>query len=151
MRRGYNYVANPRIPIPEKRRNPPQENRVRFERTDNPKIPRVPRQPTHNVIVMDDAYDEHLIEQENYYSPDESYETVQMDRCKMSMYIFEEGDKDPNSQESVAQTRGFVNRQKNKGNFDKDNQKEKEKEKKNEKVTDIIGSKRKHLTSNALK
>ena len=43
LRRGDNYVVNPRIPIPEQRRNPPQENRVRFENTDNPQRPRVPR------------------------------------------------------------------------------------------------------------
>jgi hypothetical protein len=77
-----------------------------------------------------------------------------MDRCETSMYIFEEGDNDPNSQENVAQTRGFVNRPKNKGDYVKDNQKEKEKEKtnekrENEKVTDIIGSKRQHLMSNS--
>jgi hypothetical protein len=55
---------------------------------------------------------------------------VQMDGCETSMYIFEEGDNNPNSQENVAQTRGFVNRPKNKGDSDKENQKEKEKEKK---------------------
>jgi hypothetical protein len=30
LRRGDNYMPNPRIPIPEKRRNLPPENRVRF-------------------------------------------------------------------------------------------------------------------------
>jgi hypothetical protein len=37
-------------------------------------------------------------------------ETMQMDGCEASMYIYGEGDDDPNSQENVAQTRGFVNR-----------------------------------------
>ena len=96
--RGDNYMSNQRIPIPEKRRNPPQENRVRFENTDNPQRPRVPRQPTPNVVVLDEVYDEKIIEQENYYSPNESYETVQMVGCDTSMYIFEEGDNDPKSQ-----------------------------------------------------
>jgi hypothetical protein len=86
-------------------------------------------------LVLDDVYDEQLIEQENYYLPDESSETVQMDRCETSMYIFGEGDNDPNSQENVTQTRGFVNRPKNKGDSDKEKQKEKEKEKTNEKVS----------------
>jgi hypothetical protein len=95
LRRGDNYMPNPRIPIPEQRRNPPPENRVRFENTDNPQRPRVPRQPTPNVVVLDDVYDEQLIEQENYYLPDESSETVQMDGCETSMYIFGEGDNDP--------------------------------------------------------
>jgi hypothetical protein len=60
----------------------------------------------------------------------------------------------PNSQENVAQTRGFVNRPKNKGDSDKEKQKEKEKEKtnekvSNEKVTDGNGTKRKHLASSS--
>ena len=97
LRRGDNYVVNPRIPIPEQRRNPPQENRVRFEKMDNPQRPRVPSQRTPNETVLDDVYDEKLIEQENYYSPDESSEIVKMDGCEMPMYIFEEGDNDPNS------------------------------------------------------
>ena len=90
-------MPNPRIPIPEQRRNPPQENRVRFENTYIPQIPRVHRKPTINAVVLDDVYDEQLIEKENYYSLDESSKTVQMDECEMSMYIFEEGNNDPNS------------------------------------------------------
>jgi hypothetical protein len=61
------------------------------------------------------------------------------------MYIYGEGEYDPNSQEDVTQTRGFVNRPKNKGDSDKEKQKEKEKEKTNEKVSNekvIIGTKR---------
>jgi hypothetical protein len=54
---------------------------------------------------------------------------MQMDGCETSMYIIEEGDNDPNSQENVAQIRGFVNRPKNRGDYVKDNQKEKEREK----------------------
>jgi hypothetical protein len=42
-----------------------------------------------------------------------------MDECKASMYIYGEGDNDPNLQENVAHTRGFVNRPKNKGDSDK--------------------------------
>jgi hypothetical protein len=86
---GDNYMPNPRMPIPKKRRNLPQENRVRFENMDNPQRPRIPRQPTPNVIVLDDVYDEQLIKQENYYSPDESSKTVYIDGCETSMYIFE--------------------------------------------------------------
>jgi hypothetical protein len=115
LRRRDNYIPNPRMPIPEQRRNPPQENRVSFENTNNPQRPRVPRQPTANAVVLDDVYDEKLIEQENYYSPDERSKTVKMDRCETSMYIFEEGHNDPYSQENVTQTRRFVNRLKNKG------------------------------------
>jgi hypothetical protein len=129
MRRGYNYIPNSRIPIPEQRRNPPPENRVKFENTDDPQRQRVPRQPTKNTTVMDDVYNEKLTEQENYYLLDESSETMQMDGCDMSMYIFGEGGNDPKSQENVSQTRGFVNRPKNKGDSEKENQKEKEKEK----------------------
>jgi hypothetical protein len=43
------------------------------------------------------------------------------------MYIFEEGDNDPNSQEKVAQTRGFVNRSKSKNDSEKEKKKDKEK------------------------
>jgi hypothetical protein len=46
-----------------------------------------------------------------------------MDRSETSMYIFGEGDNDPNLQENVAQKRGFVNKPNNKG----DSEKEKEK------------------------
>ena len=66
LRRGDNYVENLRMPVLEQRRNPPQENNVRFENTDNTQIPRVPRQPTPNAVVMDDVYDEKIVEQENY-------------------------------------------------------------------------------------
>jgi hypothetical protein len=62
LRRRDNYVENPRIPIPEQRRNPPQENRVRFENMDNPQRLRVPRKPTTNETVLDDVYHEQLIE-----------------------------------------------------------------------------------------
>jgi hypothetical protein len=79
---------------------------------------------------------------------------MQTDGCETSMYIFGEGENDPKSQENVAQTRGFVNKPKNKGNSDKEKQKEKEKEKTsekvlNEKVIDENGTKRKHLASNS--
>jgi hypothetical protein len=120
---------------------------VRFENIDNPQRPRVPRQPTPNATILDDVYDEKMVDQENYYSPDESLEDVHMDACEMSMYIFEEGDNYPNSQENVAQTRGFVNRSKNKNNSEKENQKDKEKmneKRENEKVVDNVGGKKKH-------
>jgi hypothetical protein len=75
---------------------------------------------------------------------------MQMNGCETSMYIFEEGENDPKSQENITQTRGFVNRPKNKGDSDKENQKEKTNEKReNEKVTDSVGSKRQHMTSNS--
>jgi len=102
LRRGDNYVVNPRIPIPEQRRNPPQENRVRFEKMDNPQRPRVPSQRTPNETVLDDVYDEKLIEQENYYSLDKSSKTIHMERCEMPIHIFKEGYNTPNSRESVA-------------------------------------------------
>jgi hypothetical protein len=76
LRRGDNYMPNPRMLIPEQRRNPPLENRVRFKNTDDPQRPRVPKQPTPNVVVLDDVYDEQLIEKEGYYLPDESSETM---------------------------------------------------------------------------
>jgi hypothetical protein len=110
-------MPNLRMPIPKKRRNPPPENRVRFENSDNPQRERIPTQPTPNAIVLDGVYDEQLIKQEKY--TDESSKTMQMDRCKTSMYIFGEGYNDPNSQENVSQIIGFVNRPKNKCDSDK--------------------------------
>jgi hypothetical protein len=92
---------------------------VRFENMDNLQRPRIPRKPTPNAVVLDDVYDEKMVEQENYYSPDEIYKTMHMDGCETSMYIFEEGENDPNSQENVAQKRGFVNRTKNKNDSEK--------------------------------
>jgi hypothetical protein len=64
--------------------------------------------------VLDDTYDEQMVEQGYDYLSDESSETVQMDECDTSMYIFEEGNNDPDSQENVAQTQAFVNKSKNK-------------------------------------
>jgi hypothetical protein len=58
LRRGDNYMENLRILVPEKRRNPPQENRVRFENMDNLQTPRVPRKPTPNATMLDYMYDE---------------------------------------------------------------------------------------------
>jgi hypothetical protein len=62
LRRRDNYVANPRMMVPKKRSNPPQEKKVRFENMDNPKIPRVPRKPTPNATIMDDVYDDKMVE-----------------------------------------------------------------------------------------
>jgi hypothetical protein len=67
--------------VPEKRRNPPQENRVSFENIDNPQRPRDPKKRTPNATILDDVYDEKIVEKENYYSLDEISKTVQMDRC----------------------------------------------------------------------
>jgi hypothetical protein len=44
--------------VQEKRRNTPKENIVRFENTNNPQRPRVPRKPIPNVVVLDDVNDE---------------------------------------------------------------------------------------------
>ena len=63
MRRGDTYMPNPRMSIPEQRRNPPPKNRVMFENMDKPQRARVPRQPTPNTVVLDDVYDEQLIKQ----------------------------------------------------------------------------------------
>jgi hypothetical protein len=119
IRRGDNYMPNPRMPILKQRRNPPPENRVRFKNTKDPPRPRVPRQPTPNAIVLDDVCDEKSTEKEGYYSPNECSETLHMDGWEAPMYIYREGGNDPNLQENVAQTRGFVNRPKNKGDSDK--------------------------------
>jgi hypothetical protein len=62
---------------------------VRFENMDNLQRQRVPRKPTANAVVLDDVYDEKMVEKERYYSPDEIYEIVKIDRCETSMYIFE--------------------------------------------------------------
>jgi hypothetical protein len=48
LRRNDNYIPNPRMSVPEQRRNPPQEKRVRFENVDNQQRQRVPRQPILN-------------------------------------------------------------------------------------------------------
>jgi hypothetical protein len=81
--------------------------------------------------VLDEPYNEQIVEPENDYLPEEIFEPVQMDGCETSMYIFEEGEDDPVSQENVVQTQAFVNKSKSKDNSEKD--KEKDKEKDNEK------------------
>jgi hypothetical protein len=62
--------------VQEQRRNPPQENKVRFENIYNTQRPRVPRKPILNAVVMDDVYDEKMVEQGNYYLPDEISNTL---------------------------------------------------------------------------
>ena len=74
---------------------------MRFEDIDNPHITRVPKHPTPRALFLYDVYHEQLIEKENYYLPDERSKNVKMDGCDMPMYIFGEGDKDPNSQENA--------------------------------------------------
>jgi hypothetical protein len=64
------------------------------------------------------------------------------------MYIFGEGDNDPYSQENIAQTGGFVNRPKNKGDSHKEKEKTNEKLS-NEKVTDGNRTKRQNLASSS--
>jgi hypothetical protein len=67
LRKVYNYVANLRMMVQEQRINPPQENRVRFENTDNQQRQRVPRKPIPNAVVLDDVYDEKMVEQGNNF------------------------------------------------------------------------------------
>jgi hypothetical protein len=76
LRKADNYVSNSRMSVQYKRRNPPQENRVRFEKTNNPQRPRVPKKPIPNAIILDDVYDEKMVEQGNYYLADESFKNV---------------------------------------------------------------------------
>jgi len=74
-----------------------------------------------------------------------------MDRCETSMYIFEEGNNDLDSQENVSQTWEFVNKSKNKNDYEKEKEKDKEKvneKKANENVTNNSGSKKQHVMSN---
>jgi hypothetical protein len=60
-----------RMSIQEQRRNPPHENKVRFENMDNLQRQRVPRQPTQNADVMEDLYDEKMVDEGNDYLLDE--------------------------------------------------------------------------------
>jgi hypothetical protein len=46
-----------------------------------------------------------------------------MDGCEASMYIYGKEKNNPNSQENVVQTKGFVNRPKNKGDSNKEKEK----------------------------
>jgi hypothetical protein len=62
---------------------------VRFEKTDNLQKQRVPRKPFPNAYVLDDLYDEKMVDKGNDYLLDESSETVHMEGCETFMYIFE--------------------------------------------------------------
>ena len=86
---------------------------------------RVPRQRVLNAVVLDELYNEQIVEQENDYLPEENFEPIQKDGCEMSMYIFKEGDDDLDSQENVAQKRAFVNKSKSKDYSKKDKEKNK--------------------------
>jgi hypothetical protein len=66
LKRAGNYVANMIILVQEKRRNPPQENRVR---SDNPQSQRVPRKKIPNGVVLDGVYEEKIVEKGNDYLP----------------------------------------------------------------------------------
>jgi hypothetical protein len=101
--------------------------------------------------VLDEPYNEQIVEQENDYLPEEIFEPVQTDGCETSMYIFEEGEDDPDSQENVSQTRAFVNKSKSKDNSEKDKEKKiKEKENEKESNKNVIrntGAKKQHQIS----
>jgi hypothetical protein len=114
LRRNDNYVLNPRMSAPEQRRNSAPEQRMRFENVDNQQRQRVPRQPTQNAVILDEPYNEQMIEPENDFFPEEVFESVQTDGCETSMYISEEDEEDPISQENISQTRAHVNKAKNK-------------------------------------
>jgi len=75
---------------------------VRFENTDYEQRQSVPMQPISNAGVLDEIYDEQIVEQENDYLSEENFETVHMDGCDTYMYIFEEGDNDPKSKKNVS-------------------------------------------------
>jgi len=62
LRRNDNYTPNPRMSVQEQRINLPQENRVRFENVDNQQRQRVPRQPIPNATVLDEPYNEKIVE-----------------------------------------------------------------------------------------
>jgi hypothetical protein len=132
LRRNDNYMPNMRMSVPEQRRNPTQEQRMRFENVDNQQRQRVPRQPTLNTVILDEPYNEKMVEPENDYMPEEIFESVQMDGCETSMYIFEEDENDPISQENVVQTWALVNKSKNKENSEKEKEKDNEKDKEKE-------------------
>jgi hypothetical protein len=129
LRRNDNYVLNPRMSVTKQRRNPAPEQRMRFVNVDNQQRQRVLGQPTQNTIILDEPYNEQMVEPENDCLPEEVFEFVQTDGCETSMYIFEEDEEYPISQENVVQTRAHVNKAKNKENFEKDNEKESNKSK----------------------
>jgi hypothetical protein len=76
LKRGDNCMPNQKMPIPKQRRNPPLENRVRFENIKDSSRPRVPRQPTPNAVVLDDVCDEKSTEKEGNYLPNKCFEIV---------------------------------------------------------------------------
>ena len=88
LRRNDNYAPNMRMSVQEKRRNPPQEQRVRFENVDNQQRQRVLGKEIPNAMVLDEPYNEQIVEQENDYLLEEIFEPIQTDECEMSMYIF---------------------------------------------------------------
>jgi hypothetical protein len=102
----------------EQRRNPPQDHIARFENDDNQRDS-VPIQPIPNGTIINKLYIKQMVEQENDYLPKETFEPVQTRKCDMSMYIFEEGEGDPNSKENIPQTKEFVSKSKSKDNIEK--------------------------------
>jgi hypothetical protein len=104
LRRNENFMPDSRMPVPEQRRNPAQEQRTRIENTNDQQRQRIPRAPNPNAIILEEAYDEQVIEQEADYIQEEILESVEMDGCETSMYIFEENEENNISQDNVVQT-----------------------------------------------
>jgi hypothetical protein len=90
LKRNDNYNPNPRMHVPEKRRNPIHEQRERNDGIDDQQRQRLPRAPNPNAVVLEDAFDEQNIDQEVDYIQEELLESVQMDEGESSMYIFNE-------------------------------------------------------------
>jgi hypothetical protein len=127
LRRNENFMPDSRMSVPEQRRNHAQEQRTRIENTNDQQRQRIPRAPNPNAIILEEAYDEQVIEQEADYIQEEILESVEMDGCETSMYIFEENEENNISQDNVVQTRAQSNKSKPKENIEKEKEKEKNK------------------------
>jgi hypothetical protein len=109
-----------------------QEKRTRMENIDDQQRQRIPRAPNPNAVILDEAYDEQIIDQGVDYIQEEILESVQMDECESSMYIFEEDEENNISQDNVVQTWTQANKFKPKENIEKEKEKKRKRKRKRE-------------------
>jgi len=102
LRRNENFIPNSRMSVPRQRRNSAQEQRPRIENVDNQQRQRIPRAPNPNAVILEEPYNEKMVDQEDDYVQEESIESIQTDECESSMYIFEEHEEDLILQKNIS-------------------------------------------------
>jgi hypothetical protein len=125
LRRNESFSLNPRIIIQEYRRNVVQGRRIVNDVTNEEFRYMEVRVPNPDVIVLEEIFEYEITNnQEDNFIQEETLESVQMDECKSSMYIFNDHEEVDISQDNVVQTRAQENKSKIRENLEKVKEKE---------------------------